>query len=119
MKNASALPILAILGACSGERAFVSEPGPMTDAQFAEVQEECGIPDATLVAGDRTISFTTDDGVPVTGTIEADGPDAKTIVLGRKRAESEMFGLVICLADYQERTGAVATLDADSAGIAF
>ncbi|MBV7259912.1 hypothetical protein [Erythrobacter crassostreae] len=118
MKIYSVLPLLAVLGACSG--AFSSsEPGPITDEQFAELKDECGISDATLATGDRSVSFTTDDGIPVTGTIEGESAESKTVILGSGKSQQEMVGLIICLAEFQERTGAQFETDAGASGIEF
>jgi len=118
MKTQFALILCALLAACSGG-GFGAEPGPITDEQFAELQEECGLSDATLSTGSRTSSFTTDDGIPVTVTTEAESDEAKTVVLGRKRSEREMVGVIICLAEFQDRTGAEFSTDAGAAGLGF
>ncbi len=107
---------LALLTACSGG-GTAYEPGPITDEQFAALQSECGIADATITTGDRSMSFTTDDGIPVTGTIQADTPQSRTVILGSKRSKREMVGLVMCLAEFQEKTGAEFTTDAGAAGL--
>ncbi len=118
MKTLIALISLAGLAACSGG-VFGGEPGPITDEQFAELQEECGLDDASLATGNRTSSFTTDDGVPVTVTNEAESEGEKTVVLGRQRSEREMVGVILCLAEFQDRTGAEFTTDAGAAGLGF
>ena len=115
MKTLFALPLMAAVAACSGGGAS-SEPGPITDEQFAALQSECGLQDATLSTGDRSVSFTTDDGVPVSGTYESDTPDSKTVVLGNSRSESEMIGLIMCIAEFQDKTGAEFNTDAGAAG---
>ncbi|WP_114519889.1 hypothetical protein [Altererythrobacter sp. ZODW24] len=117
MKFSAILPLVALLAACSGGGASY-EPGPITDEQFAALQDECGISDAKLATGDRDMSFTTDSGVPVNGTIQADTPGSRTVILG-KRSQGQMVELVMCLAEFQETTGAEFKTDATAAGLGF
>ncbi|MCK0128463.1 hypothetical protein [Erythrobacter sp. F6033] len=118
MKLTVALPLIALLGACSNVLSS-SEPGPITDEQFAELKEECDVPNATLKTGDRSVSFTTEEGIPVTGTIEAESAEAKTVVLGSGMSQNDMVGLIMCFSEFQERTGAEFSTDASASGLGF
>ncbi|NNC48036.1 MAG: hypothetical protein HKO13_06355 [Sphingomonas sp.] len=88
-------------------------PGPQTalnDAQFAELQEECALGDAMLVASNRTENFETEDGVSMSITYENDEPEATTIKLTRVRGDQEIAELIMCTNRAFERMNATATL---------
>ncbi len=106
MKAHFAIIAFLLVAGCSEGGAFSSEPGPITDEQFVQLKEECGLPDAKLVSSNRTSSFTTNDGIPVTVTNEGNSASSRTVILSRKRSNRQLAGVVMCLAEFQDRTGA-------------